>query len=250
MAQPDPAPESYLARLGFLFPADQGDDDSPLPTGPGAGEKPASWPVRLRRFTADHLKVLSALALAAVILTTWMVMQARSVALVEATGAPAWSTPAPVPVPETTPALWLIHVLGAVAHPGVVSVPDGARVIDAIEAAGGFTSNADPAELNLAAVLSDGCQIIVGTKAHPEGEVRQGLGGAGPAGSQSTGAKVNLNRAGQAELETLPGVGPVTAQAILAWRQEHGKFTAVTQLQEVSGIGPKTFAQIEPHVEV
>jgi len=141
--------------------------------------------------------------------------------------------------------------MGAVVHPGVVSVAPGARVIDAIEAAGGFTPAADPGELNLAAQLVDGCQIIIGTTTEPLGEVHQGLGGdqAAP-GSSSAATTINLNTATAAELESLPGVGPVTAQAILTWRETNGSFASVDQLQEVTGIGPKTFQQIQPFVSV
>jgi competence protein ComEA len=209
--------------------------------------------VRLRQFTGQHMKVLSALALAAVIFATWMVMQARSVPLDEPVATPSWTEPEPS---SSATELWLVPVVGAVAQPGVVSVPAGARVIDAIEAAGGFTAEADAADLNLAAVLVDGCQIVVGTTAEPQGEVHQGFGGddsdgnLGGSGSTGGAATINLNQATEAQLDTLPGVGPVTAKAILAWRQQNGSFTSVAQLQEVDGIGPKTFAQIEPYVSV
>jgi len=143
-----------------------------------------------------------------------------------------------------------VHVLGAVHKPGVVALPDGSRVEDAIQAAGGLTANADPALLNLAAVLIDGSQIIIGTAKNPEGEVRTdgGSGGGGSAGGGGTSSLVNINTASQAELETLPGIGPVTAQKIMAWRSQHGRFTKVSELQEIDGIGPKTMAQLEPYV--
>ena len=206
---------------------------------------------RVRRFTAIHMKVLSALGLAAVIFSTWIVMHAHSVSLDESAPTPTWSAPVASASPEPVE-MWMIHVLGAVMQPGVISVPKGARVIDAIEAAGGFSPQADAAELNLAAVLVDGSQIRIGTQDEPNGEVRQGMTGE-PAGQQtgtSGNGTVNLNTAAQAELETLPGVGPVTAAAILAWRQKNGSFSSVGQLQEVSGIGPKTYAQIEPFASV
>ena len=136
-----------------------------------------------------------------------------------------------------------VHVLGAVVNPGVVSLPDGARVEDAIAAAGGLTDQADPADLNLAAFVSDGAQIVIGTKTSPAGQVNNG----GGSGSSQTGC-VNLNTATNAQLQTLPGVGPVTAQKIIDWRDAHGRFSAIAELQEVDGIGPKTMAQLEPHV--
>ena len=186
------------------------------------------------------------MALAAVIFATWMVMQARSVSLDEPEPTPSWTAPAPSPTPES----WMIHVLGAVARPGVVTVPGSSRVIDAIESAGGLTGDADPADLNLAAVLADGCQILIGTKAEPRGEVRHGTAGSSPdsAGGPAGAAKVNLNQASQAQLETLPSVGPATAQAILAWRQQNGQFSSLSQLLQVDGIGQKTYAKIEPYV--
>lgn len=143
------------------------------------------------------------------------------------------------------PARMRVHVLGAVVSPGVVPLDQGAIVQDAVLACGGLLDDADPAELNLAAPLSDGQQVIVGTSADPRGEVVQ------QSGARSTGAAgqpLDLNTATAAELEELPGVGPVLAGAIVAWREENGGFAAVAQLQEVSGIGPKSFAKLEPFV--
>ena len=246
---------SYLERLSVLFPgSSEPSPEDGTSDEENAGPKPEPVSMRLRQFTAQHMKVLSALALAAVILAVWMVMRAQSVSYSEPPQTPTWSEPSAEA--STPPPVWMIHVMGAVARPGVVTVPVNARVIDAIQAAGGFTDDADPADLNLAAVLVDGCQILIGTSADPEGEVRQGTGGqsqiAGSTGSSSAGSAstVNLNQATEAELQTLPGVGPVTAKAILAWRDKNGGFTSVAQLQEVNGIGSKTFAQIEPYVSV
>ena len=123
----------------------------------------------------------------------------------------------------------------------------GARVIDALEAAGGARPGVDLASLNLARLLVDGEQIVVGVA------VPAGVAGATaapiPPGA-TTGPLVNLNTADQALLETLPDVGPVTAEAIIAWRTEHGGFTAVDELLEVDGIGDATLATITPHVTV
>lgn len=152
----------------------------------------------------------------------------------------------PSPAPE--PVLLRVHVMGAVASPGVVSVPDGAIVADALAAAGGLLPEADPAELNLAARLADGQQVVVGTREQPQGDVR----GEAPGGDAGTepGGKVNLNSASQGQLEELPGVGPVLAGEIISWRETNGGFTAVSDLQEVSGIGPKTYETLEPLVTV
>jgi competence protein ComEA len=145
----------------------------------------------------------------------------------------------------------LVHVLGAVSKPGVVTLDEGARVAEAITAAGGLRGDADPSELNLAAVLVDGSQIVIGTKAAPRGEVRVGPSGDAPGGSSSAvGALVNLNTATLDQLDTLPGVGPVLAQSIIDYRTKRGRFTKIEELQEVDGIGSKTYAQIAPHVRV
>jgi competence protein ComEA len=145
-----------------------------------------------------------------------------------------------------------VHVIGAVVKPGVVRLPQGARVEEVLAAAGGLRGDADPAELNLAAVVSDGTQIIVGTKASPRGEVREGSTSSGSlsTGTATVGTIVDLNTATLAQLDTIPGVGPVTAQAILDYRTKHGRFSRVEELQEVDGIGTKTYAQIAPHVRL
>ena len=154
---------------------------------------------------------------------------------------------------------------GAVAKPGVVTLPTGAIVQDAIEAAGGLTEAAVPGELNLAAPVGAGMQVKVGSKGEeshlaageqPAGVDAPGQSGTGGQGSSPQGsgkdenARMNLNTATAEQLEALPGIGPVTAAAIIAWRDEHGGFTAVTELQEITGIGPKTFTKLEPHVTV
>jgi competence protein ComEA len=120
----------------------------------------------------------------------------------------------------------------------------GARVVDAVEAAGGARRGVDLSGINLARVLVDGEQIVVGAAAASV---------PAPAGSAPPGAPtalVNLNTATPAELETLPDVGPVTAQAIITWRDEHGGFTSVDELLEVDGIGELTLEGIAPYVTV
>ena len=239
---------------------------------------------RLRRV---HVGVVAVLLLAGLLWSGWSLLRARPVALATPTpvtvstaaipspgpadpapgsSAPASAMPSPAgPAPPSAstsgtaaaPAQVVVHVLGAVRSPGLVTLPAGSRVQDAVDAAGGFARRADAGELNLAQVLQDGQQVVIGTTRRPEGEVRGSTGaaagagagpGAGPAGG--SGAVVDLNQADAAELEELPGVGPVTAAAILAWRSEHGRFRTVEELQEVDGIGPKTFAQLAPHVRV
>ncbi|CAI9404612.1 ComEA family DNA-binding protein [Nocardioides sp. T2.26MG-1] len=138
-----------------------------------------------------------------------------------------------------------VDVAGRVRRPGIVVLDDGARVVDALEAAGGARPRTDLTGLNLARVLVDGEQIVVG-QPPPSGVVAAAVPTPGAPG----GPLVNLNTATQAELEALPQVGPVTAQAIMTWRDEHGGFTAVDELLEVDGIGDATLAQLAPYVTV
>jgi competence protein ComEA len=142
----------------------------------------------------------------------------------------------------------VVDVAGKVRRPGIVTLPTGSRVVDALREAGGPRPGAGTAGLNLARVLVDGEQVLVGLPA-AAGPAAAAVGS--PGGSPSggpTGALVNINTGDQTALETLPGVGPVTAQAILAYRTENGPFTTVDELVEVSGIGDATLAEIAPHV--
>ena len=145
----------------------------------------------------------------------------------------------------------VVHVVGRVKHPGVRRLPLGARVTDAVEAAGGVSSKADLSALNLARVLVDGEQVRVPAVGEPVASVPTAGGGAstgGGAGVGSSRAPVSLNTADLAGLDSLPGVGPVLAQRILDWRSAHGRFTSVDELGEVSGIGEKLLAQLGPLV--
>ena len=138
-----------------------------------------------------------------------------------------------------------VHVSGAVAAPGVYRLPSGARVADAVQAAGGFSEGAAPDALNLARLLNDGEQVAVPT---PEEAQQAAASGASDAAAGAAGAapsgKVNLNSAGVAELDTLPGIGPATAQRIVADRESNGPFASVDDLKRVSGIGDKKFEQL------
>ena len=140
-----------------------------------------------------------------------------------------------------------VDVTGKVRRPGIAVLDAGARVIDALEAAGGARPGVDLTSLNLARLLVDGEQNVVGV-AEPAGVA--GATAAPIPPDATSGPLVNLNTADQALLETLPDVGPVTAEAIIAWRTEHGGFTAVDELLEVDGIGDATLATITPHVTV
>ncbi|GAB6938968.1 ComEA family DNA-binding protein [Isoptericola variabilis] len=149
------------------------------------------------------------------------------------------------PAPGTV----VVHVVGEVREPGLVTVPAGARVADALAAAGGTTRRADAAGLNLARAVVDGEQIRVprpGETVPAPGAVPDGADGSATGGAPGTspGGAVSLNSATAADLEVLPGIGPALAGRIVAWREENGPFTSVDELDEVSGIGPSVLAQV------
>ena len=170
--------------------------------------------------------------------------------------APAAIAPPAIPPPPdaaaspATTVQLLVHVAGAVRRPGLYALPAGARVADAIEAAGGATPRADLGLLNLAEPLLDGSKVDVLTRAARPGAPVAGPGAAPAAASPAAASPgpVSLNSADQALLETIPGVGPVTALAILAYRNEAGGFSSIEELMEVSGIGPATLEAIRPYV--
>ncbi len=139
----------------------------------------------------------------------------------------------------------VVDVAGAVRRPGIVVLGVGARVVDALEAAGGARPWVDLGTLNQARLLVDGEQIVVGGPLAPGGVAASAA--AHPTGPDGT-TLIDLNTATGPQLEELPGVGPVTAQSILDWRAEHGGFTSVDELLEVDGIGPATLADVAPHV--
>ncbi|WP_426245289.1 helix-hairpin-helix domain-containing protein [Nocardioides sp. LHG3406-4] len=139
-----------------------------------------------------------------------------------------------------------VDVAGKVRRPGIAVLPTGSRVVDALEAAGGARRGVDLTSLNLARPLVDGEQVLVGV-ASPGTPASTDPGGTTPG---APAALVNINTADQAALETLPGIGPVTAGSIIAWRTEHGGFTSVDELLEVDGIGDATLEQLVPHVTI
>ncbi len=142
----------------------------------------------------------------------------------------------------------LVHVAGAVRRPGVYRLPDGARVQDAVRRAGGPRRGADVNAINLAVKVTDGQQVVV-----PR---RTAVTGASPAvppvsapGAAGPGPPINLNTATAEQLDTLDGVGPVTAAKIVAWRTQHGGFRSVDDLGQVPGIGPKRLAALRERVQ-
>lgn len=191
-----------------------------------------------RVLTRKHALVVGALLLIAAGVTVFAFGQS---AATEVPIAPVQVSTPPAPTPSPTPSM-RVHVAGAVTSPGVVTVRAGSIVQDAIVAAGGLTDRADPAQLNLAAPVTDGMQILIGTVEDPKGMVSTPTGAAsGPIGAKG---RLSLNTATPEQLDQLPGIGPVTAAAIIAWREENGGFTATEQLQEIGGIGPKTYEKL------
>ncbi|MFL6179312.1 MAG: helix-hairpin-helix domain-containing protein [Actinomycetes bacterium] len=155
--------------------------------------------------------------------------------------------------PSEQAGLVVVDVDGKVEHPGVVELSNGSRVIDAIKAAGGTTRHADTGSLNLAEILIDGQQVVIPSKRQSEAASPAPVAGSTSSGSTpapSAGAAVSINSASATELEVLPGIGPVLAAAIVDWRTQNGGFTSIEQLQEVSGIGPATYAELAPLVRL
>ena len=145
------------------------------------------------------------------------------------------------------------HVIGRVRRPGIVTVPEGSRVADAIEAAGGLRDQRLRTDLNLARLVVDGEQIEVRrrTSSATTGTTTTGTSttGTSTTGTSTTGL-IDINRADAQSLESLPGIGPVLAARIIAWREANGEFPAVEVLGEVSGIGPVLLEQLRPLVTV
>jgi competence protein ComEA len=159
--------------------------------------------------------------------------------------------------PPPTPPPVIVHVTGAVAQPGVYTLASESRVEDAVQAAGGVSPQADVQSLNLAAFIKDGERIWIPYQAQAE-ELPQSPG-ATPASVGEPGERlpvgsptllVDINRASQEELESLPGIGPVTAQKIIADREENGPFSKIEEIERVPGIGPAKFEKIKALITV
>jgi competence protein ComEA len=221
-------------------------DAPPRPVVPGPG--PAEWLAALRDRFGGHavkgaavvLVVVAGLVAYAVGVSGGQVgggrdAPPRAVASTTATASGAPST-----------GIILVHVAGAVVHPGVVELRPGARVIDAVESAGGALPSADLDRLNLAAKVADGERVLV----QKVGDPPVADGGAVTGGASGTSGLVNLNTATAAQLDTLPGIGPTLAEAIISERQRRGGFRSVNELRDVRGIGEKRFADLRTRVTV
>lgn len=166
---------------------------------------------------------------------------------VEGDTGPEWGVA--VSASPSAAASLVVHVAGDVRRPGIVVLPPGSRVGDALAAAGGLRRGGELGQVNLARALTDGERIEVGPHAGPQGTgVEAGPGSSG--GPDGVTAPVDLNTATTDQLDALPGIGPVTAAKILAWRATHGRFTVVDELAEVPGIGPRTLEELRPLVRV
>ncbi|TAK19369.1 MAG: ComEA family DNA-binding protein [Myxococcaceae bacterium] len=208
--------------------------------------------------------VLVVLALVASVLITALSPVGSTTVFDSRAGAAGTESPTRSSVPPASPgggegieshATVLVHLLGAVAHPGVYELAEGARVVDAVGRAGGFTPEADQASVNLARLLTDGEQVrVLAVGEAPTGAAAAGGGGGATTGAGmgggASGALVNLNSATELDLDALPRIGPAMAARIVAWRTDNGPFTAVDDLLEVAGIGEKTLEGLRPLVTI
>jgi competence protein ComEA len=187
-------------------------------------------------FVAKHRFAIAAacIALLAVVTTAVLLSHHRPVAEAAPALPPAVAA---TPAAPTSAATLVVSVVGRVTDPGLITLPGGSRVADAIRAAGGALPGTNDLALDLARRLTDGEQIYVG--------IPVPAGVAEPADSSGPMAKVDLNTATEDQLEALPGVGPAMAQHILSWRSQHGQFTAISQLRDVSGIGDGRYAKLK-----
>lgn len=241
---------------GGEHPHDPADGSDDRPAGMGRHRAPGAavrWDPGRRG--ARSLWVAGLLAALALVAWTWLDRPRVEPAPPPSSGSAASTPPAtptaspPVGEAAGTATPVVVAVVGLVARPGLVTVPTGSRVADAVEAAGGLLPGTDPAAVNLAALVSDGQQIAIGVPgvagSSPASPASGGGGGGGGGGGP-----VDLNSATAQELDALPGIGPVLAQRIVAHRDEQGPFRSVDQLDDVPGIGPTIFAELAELVTV
>jgi competence protein ComEA len=266
------------ARPDAVAPSERDDDDSDADTDPnsllprwvpdGSAEHDGGWLARVRADPGRAGAIaLAAVAAIAVLVTVFTLMREQPAPVMSAKLPPvdmaATASRGPSPGPSTRPNQpVVVSVVGLVHTPGLVTLAPGARIADALKAAGGSTDGADTIGLNMARQVDDGEQIVVGmapVKGQPAvlgSSVSPGSAAPGTPSTTSRPAKgaptalINLNTATVEQLDTLPGVGPVRAAAIVAWRNANGKFTSVDQLGEVDGIGAGRLEKLRPLVRV
>ncbi len=245
-------------------------DETPQPVAGAAGPgrhrgHPRASELGQWSVTRNHVLVAAIAAGLLILLGAWWLLRAEphsepvrlvtsrsmppSVSSTPSEGSPGSPAAAPIGAAVTTADTVVVDVAGKVRRPGIVELPNGSRVVDALEAAGGARPGVDTSNLNLARVLVDGEQILVGARG--PGAPMPPAASAGPTASAvATIAPVDINTATQEQLETLPDVGPVTAQSIIDYRTQTGGFATVDQLLDVSGIGEATLADLRPYVYV
>jgi competence protein ComEA len=266
------------ARPDAVAPSDGDADDTDADTDPnsllprwlpdGSTQHDGGWLARVRADPGRAGAIaLAAIAAIAVLVTVFTLMREQPAPVMSAKLPPvdmaATASRGPSPGPSTRPNQpVVVSVVGLVHTPGLVTLAPGARIADALKAAGGSIDGADTVGLNMARQVDDGEQIVVGmapVKGQPAvlgSSVSPGSAAPGQPSSPSRPAKgaptalINLNTATVEQLDTLPGVGPVRAAAIVAWRNANGKFTSVDQLGEVDGIGPGRLEKLRPLVRV
>ena len=210
---------------------------------------PVSWPERLAELAATVGTTPARLALGAVVVAVAVAGLAWSATRPAASGPPAEESlpradAAGAGAPVAEPSVLVVQAAGAVRSPGVYHLPSGSRVTDVVAAAGGPTADADADQLALAARLSDGQRVYVPRRGELLPPPDAGSPQPGPA------PPLDLNAATAEQLDALPGIGPSLAQAIVEWRQEHGRFRDVNQLLQVRGIGQAKFDALRKRVRV
>lgn len=269
----EPDADAAAGDPGTTSAEDSADDDqnSLLPRWLPDASHDRGWVAKVRtdpgRAGAIGLAIVAALA---VLVTVFTLVRDRPAPVMSAKLPPVEKVSTASPRSSASPAAEpdhpvVVSVVGLVHTPGLVTLAPGARIADALQAAGGAVNGADTIGLNMARPLGDGEQIVVGLAPAPGQPTA--LGSSVASGSTPTskappprpgsgsvkpkaGEAVNLNTATVQELDALPGVGPVTAAAIVAWRQANGRFTSVDQLADVEGIGPARLEKLRALVRV